>query len=606
MDLKNTPGPKRLIRKKKHRLACAALLIPAIFVSFTTSFADTFEQRQTIALNGISAMGLSGDGNHKAKSGIYIAMARYAKGDIAGGTEMATWVYNHPAGAAMFLVMAGMDCYLRYNKHLPAEVKTKFKKYVRSFAPYQGGSSENHYTMFNVGGYLASQEWNDPENLAVTRAYLMKKMRWVCQYGIKEHDSPTYHVFHVNSFLSLYDHARDPEVKAAARVTLEVLLADWAHEWQRGAWAASTLRTYGDVLDHSGLSAATGWLYFGGSHTPSWGDGCGAMSCISLFRLPDIISSIATDRSTPYLYRSSDDQIPVVDGNTRFEGTRVNYPGGFRKTTWMGKRYGIFCQYDGNGRLGWSDQMMRGGMCWPGGKIIFTPQNSLDYQMLVYDGCLAGAGKISESKSGVQSRGTHGGWTFLQGGNNVFIARRSTGDNFAYVTAELDQYSGMDAFKSAVAQKTSFSVSNGSTILKTLNGHTLEIKYDGRAFDAFNGLDTDRQKINGERVVYADWPRMKSPWAHASVGGNQLELVYGNNSRTYHFDDWTITSGKPTALRLTSAQSAATRPFHGTTRRFTLDGRTLQMQEVVHQSQLVIQKSVSGHVYSLPWSFSRK
>lgn len=536
---------------------------------------STFEERRQTALDGVAAMPLTGDGNHKAKSGVYIAMARYARGDIAGGNQMAEWVINNPAGSAMFLCMAGMDLYKRYGHHMTQSVRDKYKRFVTGFAPYQGGSSENHYTMFNVGGYLASEEWNDASNLEVTRTYMLKKLDWICRYGIKEHDSPIYHTCHVNSVLSLYDHADDSEVRQAALLALEVMLADWAHEWQRGAWCASTLRGT-SVLDHNGLAGGTGWLYFGGDHTPSWGDGYAAMSCASEYRMPAIIYRIATDRSTPYLYRSSDDQIPVQEGNTRFDGTRVNYPAGFRKTTWMGKGYGIYGQYDGNGRLGWNDQMRRAGINWVGGSLMLTPRNSPGYQMLIYDGCMAGSGTMGHTTSGVQPQGSADGWQFMTGGDRVYIAFKQSGTAFGYVTADKDDYADVAAFKTAVREKASLSVSGANTVIRTLNGHTLEIAYDGREFSAFDGIDTDRQTIDGERVVYDEWPRMGSPFASGAVGGDVLTLSYGDSTRTYDFAAMTITDASQQVSATAGNQVVNRRTGRGSqaeVRMFDLCGR---------------------------------
>lgn len=69
------------------------------------------------------------------------------------------------------------------------------------------------------------------------------------------------------------------------------------------------------------------------------------------------------------------------------------------------------------------------------------------------------------------------------------------------------------------------------------------IAYDGRKTSAFSGVDTDRQKIDGERVVYGDWPRLGSPWASSEVGGRHLTVEKDGLRRVYDFEQWETSRG---------------------------------------------------------------
>ena len=513
-----------------------------------------FDQRAANVINTVKDMPLTGDATHKAKSGVYIAMARYAAGDIPGGNSMADYVFSNPASSSMFLVMAGSDLLARYGHHMPSSIFNKGCNFVTSFTDYtcgpDQGCTENHTLMFAAGGYVASNvctSWNRASEVrADTKAYLLDKAKWTAKYGIKEHDSPTYQVFHINSWLSVYDHTTDPELKKAAQVALEVYLADMASEWNNGVWNASSLRAYDYNLDHNDLSAMTGYVYWGAQYLPDAGDGCGAMSAVSSYRVPEVIWLLGTDRSTPYVYCSTEDQIP--EGTSGLGATILNYPNGFKKTTYLDSGYGLASQYDGNGTLGWSAQMLRWHVAWPGGRFLVKYSGggeTANTQVLQHKRALVGVSKESTVRvqAGINGTVSNSGWECLDGGGVVYLAYREFSNRRAWIldTAPAGEYASLAAFCSAVVANTSYDSSqvgdaDPRIVYTALSGDVLDLRFDGRG-----GTGTDRRKVNGVALDYNAWPRMDSPWMHGDLGGDTLTITKGGITRVYNLNTFVIT-----------------------------------------------------------------
>lgn len=570
-----------------------------VFAALTTgSFAETFEQRAQMMIDQAARAGLTGDCNHKVKSGLYYVMAKFEKGDIDGARSM--WMELNKMGfcGAMFTVMNSMGCYLRYKQHYTGDMVSRQKSFMQGYGYFSStkekrnpegmtGTSENHYIMSATGGYLAAEEWPDFSAKGVGGSEILRRCRnhiyhaidQICKYGIKEHDSPVYHVFYVNAYTFLSELAKDPEMRRRAKIALDMSLATIAAEWQRGVLCATTLRTYGLNADHSGLVGPTGWLYWGGHKMPPIADGTAVASAVASYRIPEPIYLAGTDRSTPYVHLESDDRMPPDIGS------RINWPAGFRETTYMGKRYGVFTQYDGNGTLGWSEQAMRAGVAWYGGRLIWQPMNTPDIQYLQNGPAVVGIAtvSVSENKAGISRTESGDGWSFMKGGDAVYMAYKKIGKGFALQTADTDEYAGLGAFRDAVLTKVSFSSSGESATLTDLAGDKLEITYDGRGWDAFNAEDTDRRKINGTRVVYTEWPRIDNPWMHGEVGGSTIVMEGNGRQRIYDLENWTV-SGGTVAAEARVQQRSRVRPPEAVSL-YTVSGRLVAPQR----------RDVAGH-----------
>jgi hypothetical protein len=177
----------------------------------------------------------------------------------------------------------------------------------------------------------------------------------------------------------------------------------------------------------------------------------------------------------------------------------------------------------------------------------------------------------------------------------VYIAYKQTGSAFGYVTADTEDFASDQAFKDAVLNSASLELAGSVTTLTTLNGHTLEIQYDDRGTAAFGGVDTDRQKIDGERVVYDTWPRMQSPFAEGAVGAETLRLQHGDDIIDYDIVANTWTTSQTTAIQ-SAAAPLARGLLHGkaSAQRYRIDGRTMTRSGQRAATGIFLQQTADG------------
>ncbi|MBE9098543.1 hypothetical protein [Vacuolonema iberomarrocanum] len=546
---------------------------PTTLASFTLP-SETFEDRaqQLIEYHATHPPNRDreGDPTGYVKSGVYTAMAQYAFGQTDAANQLADDLFSNPHSASMFLAMAGMDLYMRYNAVMPDDVKEKARRFITSFDDYTGGSTENHGIMFATAGYLAAQEWSDWDKADAvreeTRSHLYDFVDEITQHGIVEHDSPIYHVFFVNSLLALRDHAADPEMQQRATVGLDLLLTSMAPEWLEGYWATSTLRSANFTHDPRRLGSLTGpvgWLYWGGDE-PIHEDGCAVMSAVSDYRIPEVLTYIGQDRRLPYVHRET-------------QGQSFNRDDKYRKYTYMDETYAMYSQFDGNGDLAWHDQLNRMGVVWvsdaPGSTLVIKQPvddrgrgDTADGQVLQHERALIGvyrnrlSGYLPDTEAVVE-RIEEDGWMFVHGGTALialkvvngynwedtidvlgtpFQSFRSNADRNGIViqTASVEDFAAdspraaLTAFAEAVKTQTELDTSgidNRRPRLRfvSLSGDVLEMEFSG-----------DRT-INGEVVDYHSWPLFQNPWMR-SEAGTFLEIKYGDQSRRYDFQNWSI------------------------------------------------------------------
>lgn len=509
------------------------------------------------------------------KSGVYTAMALYASGDTDAGNRLADDLFTNPHSASMFLAMAGMDLYLRYGDVMPQELQDKARRFITSFDDYTGGSTENHGIMFATAGYLAAQEWPDWERADAvrdeTRAHLLEFIDEMTQHGITEHDSPIYHVFFVNSLLSLHDHATDAEMQQKSTIGLELLLTSMAPEWLKGYWPTSTLRTATFTHDprrRLSITGPVGWLYWGGTVMPLPEDGAAVMSAVSDYRIPEVLQYIGQDRRRPYVHRET-------------QGRSFNRDDKYRKYTYMDRDFAMYSQYDGNGELAWHDQLQRMGVVWvsdfPGSTFVVKHPvddrgrgDTKDGQVLQHERSLIGVyqdtldGYLPNTDAVVEQI-EEDGWIFVHGGTVLIGAKIINGyswqdpidiigtefkrfhsdasrNGLVIQTAAVDDFAGdsprsvLENFAEAIKTQTEIDdsgINNRRPRLRfvDLSGNTLEMEFSG-----------DRL-INGDIVDYLSWPLFENPWMR-SEAGQWLEMRYDEQTRRYDFEDWSISSGE--------------------------------------------------------------
>ena len=225
----------------------------------------------------------------------------------------------------MFYSYTAIGTYLRFWNQLPDTLLHKLRQAYRERTMYRG-DTENHWVAYYTGLYLAAQTWpnqdrsqwfngkSSTENFRESEEWLNRWMNTTATIGQGEFDSPTYFIVFMTPMLTLFDFAKDPVMKRKAQMTADLLFADFAVEHLDGNYCGGHSRDYPDDIINP-LSAPTAlwaWLYFGEPNMELWqesryrpryrGGWETVFGAMSSYRLPDVIYTMATDRSKAYVH----------------------------------------------------------------------------------------------------------------------------------------------------------------------------------------------------------------------------------------------------------------------------------------------------------------
>lgn len=210
---------------------------------------------------------------------------------------------------------------------LPADVKQRIRRQWREYTPYRG-DTENHWCMYYCSLYLMAQlypgesgeTWfngrSSAENLSESREYLDYWFDLVRKRGLNEFDSPHYHPFYLAPVSLLYGFAEDDRIKSNAHAMLDLLVADFAADTLNGIYVGAHSRVYpGPMLERYRNGSNTfGWFLFGNTvfkpdplntvldrigYRPH---GAAVYMAVSGYEPDDILTSIATERTDPYVH----------------------------------------------------------------------------------------------------------------------------------------------------------------------------------------------------------------------------------------------------------------------------------------------------------------
>ncbi|MES2463077.1 MAG: hypothetical protein V4671_21030, partial [Armatimonadota bacterium] len=155
--------------------------------------------------------------------------------------------------------------------------------------------------------------------------------------------------------------------------------ANTAGEWLNGRFVGAHSRDYHAVHgpENPGAGTVAAWLYFGGrSPDLTKSEAHYAVVCaLSGYRIPDILTRIARDRSAPYVHRETHDRMEG-DGTVEGRGPYISRAG-VAKYTYVAPRWALGSMTDGpEGALAWCGQLRRWSLDWdtdhPGGALFFT------------------------------------------------------------------------------------------------------------------------------------------------------------------------------------------------------------------------------------------
>ncbi|WP_334074434.1 CARDB domain-containing protein [Paenibacillus sp. A14] len=550
------------------------------------------------------------------KEAVFHAQARFALGvDVEQGLEYIASINNNPAGASMFFYTANIDTYLKYGHLYPVSLREKVKANMLAADYSNNGSTENHFLKFRTAGYLVAQTWPDWSQAQATKAFAERDIsdmleRFV-KYGMKEYDSTTYWALYVECLLMLHDLADDPQMKQKAKMALDWIIANTAADWLDGYWVSSTVRDYMGMSPKLGAAGTTmAWLYLGGEERPrllknelNYPEGMySVVAAVSSYRVPELIRAAAAERGEPYTNLESHDQYP---------SSKLNWPHGYRKTTYIAEHYGVASQFDGYGTLGWSDQLRRWFVRWKSEDAFSTfyvshPKNgalqsgATPYeQVLQHGGTLLAVTQIPAGDpkpyiagplpSGViDTVEDSSGWIFAHEGNVLLAVKimkpyswteesvgplaipvlRSEGLKNAVIveTADPGDYAeagddGKTADERRASELARFmeAIKSGTRVeAARLDEANPTVVYHSLAGDTLSLTFNGERSVNGESVDYTSWPLIDNPYMHQEVGSPILRLMHDGETVEYDFDNWTIQG--PTGEPDLSVTGAGTEP----------------------------------------------
>jgi hypothetical protein len=124
-------------------------------------------------------------------------------------------------------------------------------------------STENLYLMRVTSVYLMAEETGNRETTALYKKHLLDYTRTLYRVGMGEWDSENYHGHSLAPLANLYDFAKDPEVKSAAKACLDFMAAIGAVKYRRGGFNGPTKRDYNHRQPFGGSAAGMLWVWFG-------------------------------------------------------------------------------------------------------------------------------------------------------------------------------------------------------------------------------------------------------------------------------------------------------------------------------------------------------
>jgi len=159
-------------------------------------------------------------------------------------------------------------------------------------------STENLYLMRVTSVYLMAEETGNRDTAAIYKKHILNYTKTLYRIGIGEWDSENYHGHSITPLLNLYDFAKDPEVKFAAKACLDFYCAAGAVKYWRGGFNGPTKRDYNHAQPFGGSAASSLWVWFGGhpkGKTDHW-ESDEAHQITSAYRPPLAVVNLAAKK----------------------------------------------------------------------------------------------------------------------------------------------------------------------------------------------------------------------------------------------------------------------------------------------------------------------
>lgn len=211
-----------------------------------------------------------------------------------------------------------------------------------------GRRTDNLYAMTTTSIYLFAEAAGNEETRQRAKSEILGYVWALYNIGHGEWDSETYHPHVVSPYLNLYDFAKDPEVKMAAKVALDHFFTSAALKYQRGAYLGASKRDYGNrSYQQTGTPFMKFFdLYFKGA-PKRFTESDQLFGMTSNYRPPQAVLALA--------HREFDRPVEILATKPNYENWKEGdsaRPRNF-ETLWIGRHSGMGSVLDpgGNGDL---------------------------------------------------------------------------------------------------------------------------------------------------------------------------------------------------------------------------------------------------------------
>jgi hypothetical protein len=203
-------------------------------------------------------------------------MARFEKYGIKDSASN-EWLTLFSKNAPFHFTLVGISRVLYLYPDAPAIQKNE-KSFLKegfqrndSYNPWTAEGTENHINMSRTSGYLYAQlavkkypnEFPEaPKRLQEMKEWILYWSKRVYEVGTGEWNSSTYEFYNLAGWLNLYDFAKDPEVKMAAKAVLDYYASEMALHYSYGAVGGSEMRSSGIAKNNQSASYFLSWYWF--------------------------------------------------------------------------------------------------------------------------------------------------------------------------------------------------------------------------------------------------------------------------------------------------------------------------------------------------------
>ena len=167
---------------------------------------------------------------------------------------IATWTTTHP-------------------RHTPHPVHKVYNEQIQGLGPSRYGNrridgrrTDNIFAMTTVATYLFAESSDNETTRAQAKGEILAYVWSLYHIGQGQWDSTFFHSHTMAAFLALYDYAKDPDVRMAAKLALDHMVVSAALKHHRLTFAGPSKRDHGQTsLQGKGALMKLFWLYFDGA-----------------------------------------------------------------------------------------------------------------------------------------------------------------------------------------------------------------------------------------------------------------------------------------------------------------------------------------------------